>query len=68
MHHIIGQAYDAKLSCFGSNGPIGARDYVSTAATLTYAYAAPDDLSTGKRSNANFDAPANVIHICLYFF
>ncbi|CAD6256931.1 unnamed protein product [Miscanthus lutarioriparius] len=45
---LLDTAYDAKLSCFGSNGPIGARDYVSTAATLTYAYAAPDDLSTGE--------------------
>lgn len=57
MHHITGQAYNAKLSSFGSNGPTGERGDMSTIATLTHGYAAPEDLSTGKHSNVNFGVP-----------
>ncbi|CAL4984393.1 unnamed protein product [Urochloa decumbens] len=45
---LLDTTYNAKLSSFGLNGPVGERGDMSTTATLTYVYAAPEDQLTGE--------------------
>ncbi|CAL4981043.1 unnamed protein product [Urochloa decumbens] len=62
MQDIIGQTYNAKLSSFGLNGPVGERGDMSTTATLTYVYAAPEDQLTAEYPCINTGpAPDSVI-------